>query len=191
VRPKAKIMDPDAIRRALMRIAHEIVERNQGTEDLVLIGIRRRGVPLAQRLASYIAGFEGASVPVGSLDITLYRDDLSVRSGQPIVHSTELPCSVQGRRVVLIDDVLFTGRTVRAAMDALIDLGRPRCIQLAVLIDRGHRELPIRPDYVGKNAPTSRAEHIKVHLEESDGVDKAVIVDMENAVGTEAGDPER
>jgi pyrimidine operon attenuation protein/uracil phosphoribosyltransferase len=160
------------------RVAHEIVERNKGVEDLVLIGIRRRGVPLAQRLARKIHEFEGAAPAEGSLDITLYRDDLSTVSHQPVVGSTDIPVDINGKVAVLVDDVLYTGRTVRAAMDALIDFGRPRAIQLAVVVDRGHRELPIRADYVGKNVPTSKKEVIGVKLLEIDGVDSVVIKEM-------------
>jgi pyrimidine operon attenuation protein/uracil phosphoribosyltransferase len=175
LKEKAEIVDAAGLRRIVTRIAHEIVERNKGVEDLVLIGIRRRGVPIASRLAQRIGEFEG-TVPVqGSLDITLYRDDLSTVSHQPVVGTTEIPVDITGKVVVLVDDVLYTGRTIRAAMDALIDLGRPRAIQLAVVIDRGHRELPIRADFVGKNVPTSRKEVIGVKLAEIDGVDAVVI----------------
>jgi pyrimidine operon attenuation protein/uracil phosphoribosyltransferase len=173
---KAKILDGDAVARAVRRIAHEIVERNGGAAGLALVGIRRRGVPLAQRLAREIASFEGSAVPVGVLDITLYRDDLSERTGMPEVHRTEVPFDLRGRTVVLVDDVIFTGRTIRAALDALMDLGRPARIQLAVLVDRGHRELPIRPDYVGKNVPTARSEVVDVRLAEVDGVDEVAIM---------------
>jgi len=172
---KAEIMDADAIRRALTRIAHEIVERNKGLTGVVLIGIHRRGVPLARRLQGILSEIESTEVPVGELDITLYRDDLSLRFEQPRVGPTRLPFDVTDRHVVLVDDVLYTGRTIRAAMDALMDLGRPRTIQLAVLVDRGHRELPIRADYVGKNVPTSRKEIIHVRLTEIDGHDQVVI----------------
>lgn len=172
---KARIMDQDSVRRALIRIAHEIVERNKGTEGLVIVGIRRRGVVIAQRLAAFIKEIEGKSVPTGILDITLYRDDLTTRADQPLVQRTEIPFSVTGKRVILVDDVLYTGRTIRAAMDALIDLGRPQMIQLAVLIDRGHRELPIRADYVGKNVPTSRRENVGVLISEFDGEDGVMI----------------
>lgn len=175
MREKAQIMDNDGIRRALTRVAHEIVERNKGLEDLVLIGIRRRGVPLAQRLAGKLQEIEGRTPPIGILDITLYRDDLSTRTDQPEVHRTEVPLSLKGKLVILVDDVLYTGRTIRAALDALMDLGRPRTIQLAVLIDRGHRELPIRADYVGKNVPTSKKEIIHVRLAEIDGEDSVII----------------
>lgn len=172
---KAKIMDGEAIRRALTRIAHEVLERNKGTGDLVLVGIRRRGVMLARRLAERLRQVEGVELPTGSLDVTPYRDDLPGRGGSGPAPATEIPFPVEGKKVILVDDVLFTGRTVRAAMDALIDLGRPQMIQLAVLVDRGHRELPIRADYVGKNLPTSRREVVKVRLEEIDGVDEVVI----------------
>lgn len=174
---KAQVMDGEAIRRALTRIAHEIVERNKGLPAVCLVGIRRRGVPLAQRLAAILKQIEGADVPIGVLDITLYRDDLSSRADQPEVHRTEVPFPVRGRTVVLVDDVLYTGRTARAALDALIDLGRPASIQLAVLVDRGHRELPIRADFVGKNVPTSRREVIHVKVEEVDGEDAVVIAE--------------
>ncbi|KYH32556.1 bifunctional pyr operon transcriptional regulator/uracil phosphoribosyltransferase PyrR [Neomoorella mulderi] len=180
---KARIMDADKLRRALTRIAHEILERNRGTENLVLIGIRRRGVPLAERLQKLIEEIEGVKVPLGILDITLYRDDLTTLSVQPVIHRTEIPFNISGKKVVLVDDVLFTGRTVRAALDALIDLGRPQNIQLAVIIDRGHRELPIRADYVGKNVPTSRKEEIAVQLEEIDGVDQVLITELPQEAG--------
>jgi pyrimidine operon attenuation protein/uracil phosphoribosyltransferase len=172
---KARIMDKEAIQRALKRIAHEIVERNKGVDNIVLIGIRRRGVPLAKRLQKFLAEIEGKEVPVGSLDITLYRDDLNLRLDQPKVGKTEINFPIEGKDVILVDDVLYTGRTVRSALDALMDIGRPRTVQLSVLIDRGHRELPIRADYVGKNVPTSRKEQIEVRLEEIDGVDEVVI----------------
>ncbi|HLV10067.1 MAG TPA: bifunctional pyr operon transcriptional regulator/uracil phosphoribosyltransferase PyrR [Halanaerobiales bacterium] len=165
---KKRLMDADGIRRTLTRIAHEIIEKNKGTENLVLVGIRTRGVPLSRRIALKIKEIESVDIPVGILDITLYRDDLSMVAQQPIVHKTEIPFDISGKTVVLVDDVLFTGRTVRAAMDALIDLGRPKAIQLAIIIDRGHRELPIRPDYIGKNLPTSLEEVINVNLEETD-----------------------
>jgi pyrimidine operon attenuation protein/uracil phosphoribosyltransferase len=179
LKEKAEIIDADGLRRIVSRIAHEIVERNKGVEDLVLVGIRRRGVPLAKRMSDKIKEFEGRSPHEGSLDITLYRDDLSTVSHQPVVGSSEIPIDINNKVVVLVDDVLFTGRTVRAAMDALIDFGRPRAIQLAVVIDRGHRELPIRADFVGKNVPTSRKEVIGVKLTELDGVDSVVIKEME------------
>ena len=177
LREKNRIIDQDGIKRALTRIAHEIIERNKGTENLALIGIRRRGVPLSKRLADRIKEIEGRQVPVGVLDITLYRDDLSTLGYQPIVRQTEVSFSIEGKKVVLVDDVLFTGRTIRAALDAIMDLGRPKNIQLAALIDRGHRELPIRADYVGKNVPTSRIEVVEVRLVEIDGVDEVVIME--------------
>jgi pyrimidine operon attenuation protein / uracil phosphoribosyltransferase len=166
------MMDADQIHRAITRLGHEIVERHGGTEGLVLIGIQRRGVVLAHRLADVIAESAQVRLLVGALDISLYRDDLSELATYPIVRSTELPFDISGRTVVLIDDVLYTGRTVRAAMDALIDFGRPRAIRLAVLVDRGHRELPIRADHVGRNLPTARAERVNVHVQELDGVDE-------------------
>ncbi|MCR4419987.1 MAG: bifunctional pyr operon transcriptional regulator/uracil phosphoribosyltransferase PyrR [Clostridia bacterium] len=176
-REKARILDAQAIQRALTRMAHEILERNRGVEDLVLIGIRRRGVPLAERLSSRIREIEGWPIPVGALDITLYRDDLSRLDDSPLVQEPELPFTVTDKKVILVDDVLYTGRTVRAAMDAVMDLGRPRCIQLAVLVDRGHRELPIRADYVGKNLPTSKKEIVEVRLPEIDGTEEVVILE--------------
>jgi pyrimidine operon attenuation protein / uracil phosphoribosyltransferase len=166
-----RIMTADEIRRAVARISHEVVEKQAGTEGLQLVGIQRRGVPLARRIAEAIAENEGARVPVGALDITFYRDDLSLIAQSPIVKGTDLPFDINGATVVLVDDVLYTGRTVRAAMDALVDFGRARAIRLAVLVDRGHRELPIRADHVGKNVPTSREEIVKVRLDEIDGDD--------------------
>ena len=163
-----QIMTADDLRRALVRISHEIVEKHGGTAGLALVGVQRRGVPLAQRLATAIEAHEGERPPVGALDITFYRDDLSLVARQPIVKGTELPFDLTGRTVIIVDDVLYTGRTTRAAMDALMDHGRPAAIRLAVLVDRGHRELPIRADHVGKNVPTSREEVIKVHLDEID-----------------------
>lgn len=173
---KTQLMDERALQRALTRIAHEIIERNKGTDDLVLVGIRSRGIPLAERLARAIERIEGRAVLVGTLDITSYRDDLDRLQERVTVHPSELPVSIEDKIVVLVDDVLYTGRTVRAALDALIDLGRPRLIQLAVLVDRGHRELPIRADYVGKNVPTSRREQIAVRIEEVDGKDEVLIL---------------
>jgi pyrimidine operon attenuation protein/uracil phosphoribosyltransferase len=171
-----QVMDALAIQRALTRIAHEILERNKGTEDLALVGIRSRGVFLAERIRNKIRDIEsGPALPFGVVDITLYRDDLDRGVQNPIVKGTEIPFAVEGRRILLVDDVLFTGRTVRAAMDALVDFGRPQSIQLAVLVDRGHRELPIRADYVGKNLPTSRREQVQVRLAEADGADEVVI----------------
>jgi pyrimidine operon attenuation protein/uracil phosphoribosyltransferase len=170
-----QILDADDLRRALTRVAHEIVERNGGTDDLVLVGIRSRGVPLARRLAALIEQHEGASLPVGSLDITFYRDDLTKVANAPIVKKTDALPEVGGKTVVLVDDVLYTGRTVRAALDALTDHGRPRAVRLAVVVDRGHRELPIRPDHVGKNLPTSVDELVHVRLVETDDADEVVI----------------
>ena len=170
-----RIMTADEIRRATIRLSHEIVEKQAGTDGLLLIGIQRRGVPLAQRIAASILEHEGAVIPVGALDITFYRDDLSMVAQQPVVKGTELPSGIDGKTIILVDDVLYTGRTIRAAMDALVDFGRPQAIRLAVLVDRGHRELPIRADHVGKNVPTSREELVKVHLEETDGEDEVEI----------------
>jgi pyrimidine operon attenuation protein/uracil phosphoribosyltransferase len=175
IQEKTIIMDDQQLNRSLTRIAHEIIEKNKGVRDLILVGIRTRGVPLAQKLAEKIKEIEGIEVEVGKLDITLYRDDLTTLADQPIVHGTELPFNIVGKKIVLVDDVLYTGRTVRAALDALVDLGRPNVIQLAVLIDRGHRELPIRADFVGKNIPTSRKEVIMVKLAEVDGIDKVIL----------------
>jgi pyrimidine operon attenuation protein/uracil phosphoribosyltransferase len=171
-----QVMDALAIQRALTRIAHEILERNKGTDELALVGIRSRGVHLAERIRRAVGEIEGsAPIPFGVVDITLYRDDLDRGVQNPIVKGTDIPFPVEGRRILLVDDVLFTGRTIRAAMDALVDFGRPQSIQLAVLVDRGHRELPIRADYVGKNLPTSRREQVQVRLAEVDGVDEVVI----------------
>ncbi len=177
-----QIMTADEIRRATVRISHEIVEKQAGTTGLALVGIQRRGVPLARRIADAIEEHEGVSLPVGALDITFYRDDLSLVAQQPVVKGTDLPFDLNGATVVLVDDVLYTGRTIRAAMDALVDFGRPQAIRLAVLIDRGHRELPIRADHVGKNVPTSREETVKVHLLETDGQDGVDIERMIPAV---------
>ena len=173
---KSKILDKEAVHRALVRIAHEILEKNKGVENLCLIGIRNRGAFLAQRLSDCIEKIENQKVAVGILDITLYRDDLTSASGQPVVHKTEIEFDITDKNVVLVDDVLYTGRTIRAALDALIDFGRPKFIQLAVLVDRGHRELPIRADYVGKNIPTAKDEMVEVRLEEVDGKEEVVIV---------------
>lgn len=166
---RSELMDKSAVERALVRIAHQIIEKNKSAENLCLIGIQTRGVPLAARLAENIRSIEGADVPVGQLDITLYRDDLSTIAENPILNATDIPFNVTGKTIVLCDDVIFTGRTARAALDAVMALGRPARIQLFALIDRGHRELPIRPDYVGKNIPTSRNEIVSVRLEETDG----------------------
>jgi pyrimidine operon attenuation protein/uracil phosphoribosyltransferase len=168
-----KVMDADEIRRAVTRIAHEIVERNRGAENIGLVGVLMRGAPLAVRLANLIESIEGIRPPVGSLDVGLYRDDYPAR--RPVVRPSDIPYDITGRHIVLVDEVLYTGRTVRAAIDALIDLGRPASVQLAVLLDRGHRELPIRPDYVGKNLPTARHEHVTVRLSELDQEDSVVI----------------
>ena len=178
-----KIMDQEAVRRALIRITHEILEKSKGIEDLCLIGIRNRGAILAERLNACIQQIEKQSVPVGILDITLYRDDLTLVSTKPVIRETLIDFDITGKNIILVDDVLFTGRTIRAALDALIDFGRPANIQLAVLIDRGHRELPIRADYVGKNIPTSIHQNVQVKLKESDGVDDAVIVEDNPSAG--------
>jgi pyrimidine operon attenuation protein/uracil phosphoribosyltransferase len=169
------VLTQDDINRALTRIAHEILERNHGANDLALVGMRTRGVPLAHRLADKIREFEEKEVPVGTLDIGLYRDDIAV-GARPLVHPTHIPVNIEGMNVVLVDDVIYTGRSIRAAMDALTDLGRPQSIQLAALVDRGHRELPIRADYVGKNVPTSSDEEIAVRLIETDGRDEVVLL---------------
>jgi pyrimidine operon attenuation protein/uracil phosphoribosyltransferase len=174
---KAVLLDRDQIRRAVKRIAHEIVERNGGVQNLVVVGIRRRGVPLAQRIAEYIAQIEEKTVPVGALDITLYRDDFQIVTMNPHVGKTEIKEDITDKVIILVDDVLFTGRTIRAALDELIDYGRPRRIQLAVLVDRGHRELPIKADYVGKNVPTAENEMVEVHLEEIDGDDEVLLAE--------------
>ena len=179
-REKAQVLDEAALDRALTRIAHEILEKNGGASDLAFVGLRTRGVTVAHRLAARIAQIDGATLPVGTLDITLYRDDLGLR-GAPVIRGTDIPFSIKNKTVVLVDDVLFTGRTIRAALDAIIDLGRPKAIQLAILIDRGHREVPIRPDYVGKNLPTSRRESVAVRLREHDGEDRVVIEEPEEA----------
>ncbi|MGD0353480.1 MAG: bifunctional pyr operon transcriptional regulator/uracil phosphoribosyltransferase PyrR [Dehalococcoidia bacterium] len=179
------LMSAEDIQRALVRVAHEIVEKNKGARDLVLVGMQTRGVPLASRLAATIQGLEGISIPVGSLDISLYRDDLSSLSLKPTVHRTDVPVDVTDKQIVLVDDVFYTGRSIRAAMDALMDLGRPQSIQLAVLVDRGHRELPIRADYVGKNIPTSKNEEIKVDIKEVDGEDRVIIVTSDKGASHE------
>jgi pyrimidine operon attenuation protein/uracil phosphoribosyltransferase len=179
-------MTADDVRRAVIRISHEIVEKQAGTAGLVLIGIQRRGVPLAHRLAEAIAENEGATLPVGALDITFYRDDLSKLGQSPLVKGTEVPFQVEGATVVLVDDVLYTGRTIRAAMDALREFGRPQAVRLAVLVDRGHRELPIRADHVGKNVPTSREEVVRVRVREVDGEDAVDIDQVAAAAGAGA-----
>ena len=176
-REKAQVLDDGALDRALTRIAHEILERNDGAKDLAFVGLRTRGVTLAQRLAAKIARIDGTTLPVGTLDITLYRDDLDLR-GAPVIRGTDIPFSIKNKTVVLVDDVLFTGRTIRAALDALIDLGRPRSIQLATLIDRGHRELPIEATYVGRTIPTSKREIIEVKLNEIDGQEQVLLVEL-------------
>ena len=187
--PAKTIMTQEDIRRTLARIAHEIIERNKVTEQVVLVGMHTRGVPLAKRLAAGIKSFAGVKVVVGALDISPYRDDLSSLNKQPVVKKTDIPKDIDGKAVVLVDDVLFTGRSARAAMDALIDRGRPQLIQLAVLIDRGHREMPIRADYVGKNIPSSRHEDIQVRLSETDGVDKVAITNHADNNITKEGEP--
>lgn len=174
-RQKAKILDKDAIEKTVTRIAHEILEKNKDINDVAIIGIRNRGVHLANRIAQQIQRIGNLEVPVGILDITLYRDDLTMIAEQPVVHKTQIDFDISGKSVILVDDVLYTGRTIRCALDELIDFGRPKSIQLAVLIDRGHRELPIRADYAGKNVPTSQKEVVQVRLVESDGVDEVVI----------------
>jgi pyrimidine operon attenuation protein / uracil phosphoribosyltransferase len=172
------VMTAEDIRRTLARIAHEIIERNKSTDHLILVGLHTRGVPLAKRLAESIEKYESSRLAVGALDFSLYRDDLSPEDVKRVVERTEIPADITAKSVVLVDDVLYTGRTIRAAMDALIDLGRPSSIQLAVLIDRGHREMPIRADYVGKNIPSARHEDIQVRLTETDGVDEVAIVNI-------------
>lgn len=181
--PKATIMDDVAMRRAVTRIAHEILEHNEGAEALGLVGIVSRGVPLAKILSREIGDIEGTTPPVGQLDISFYRDDVT-RSISPVLHATNIPFDVNRRDIVLVDDVLYTGRTVRSALDALMDLGRPRTVQLAVMVDRGHRELPIRADYVGKNVPSSRSEIVRVHLKSLDGENSVTIWDATNSAHT-------
>ncbi len=174
---KGQILDAKGINRALIRIAHEILEKNKGIEEVALVGIRTGGVFLAQRIARIISEIEKAEIPLGIVDITLYRDDLTVGTHQPVLRGTDLPFNVDGRKIIIVDDVLYTGRTVRAAIDAVMEFGRPRMIQLAVLIDRGHRELPIRADYVGKNVPTSSRESVNVRLVEKDGTDEVTVTE--------------
>jgi len=183
---KAYIMDKDEIARAIKRLAHEILERNSADRDkkndfpqLAIVGIKYRGMYLAERIAKEMSAIQGLDIPVGALDITLYRDDVSQGQGQPVVHETQIDFDVNGKTIILVDDVLFTGRTVRCALDEIIDFGRPKMIQLAVLIDRGHRELPIRPDFVGKSVPTSLKEAVDVKLQESDGIDEVVLSEKE------------
>ena len=174
---KSRPLDADGIKRTLQRISHEILEKNQGIEGLVVIGIRSRGAYLAERIAKNLKEIEGKEVPVGALDITLYRDDLTEVAEQPVVHSTDIGFDITEKKIILVDDVLFSGRTVRCALDELIDFGRPANIQLAVLIDRGHRELPIRPDFVGKNIPTSKNENVEVRIKEVDDEEEVVVVE--------------
>lgn len=175
---KKEVVSKVEIERALLRISHEIVERNENARNLVLIGVRTRGIYIARRIATYIRKSENVDIPMGVLDITLYRDDLGSTSDQSIIHKTDIPFSITGKRVVLVDDVLCTGRSVRAALDGLMSIGRPEVIQLAVLIDRGHRELPIQPDYVGEKLPTTRDEIVRVMLEEEEAVDRVVLQEM-------------
>lgn len=184
MKEKAKILDEEGIRRALMRIAHEIIEKNRDLKHLVIVGIHTRGAYLAKRLKDYITAIESGTaaapdIPTGSLGITFYRDDLSLIGPQPVVHKTEIKFDIEGKTIILVDDVLYTGRTIRCAFSELMDFGRPRAIQLAVLIDRGHRELPIRADYVGKNVPTALKEEILVRISEVDGKDEVVIVEKD------------
>ncbi|MFH1877785.1 MAG: bifunctional pyr operon transcriptional regulator/uracil phosphoribosyltransferase PyrR [Candidatus Omnitrophota bacterium] len=176
---KASVLDKNGIKRSLQRIAHEIIEKNLGVDNLVVIGIRSRGAFLAERIAKKMKEIEGREVPVGALDITMYRDDLTEVAEQPVVHATEIAFDITGKKIILVDDVLYTGRTVRCALSELIDFGRPANIQLAVLIDRGHRELPIRPDFVGKNIPTTKKESVEVRLKESDGTEEVVVLEEE------------
>jgi pyrimidine operon attenuation protein/uracil phosphoribosyltransferase len=177
MKEKSIVLDQETVSRSLVRMAHEIIEKNKGIGNLCLVGIRTRGVHIANRLAENIKKIESKDIPVGTLDITLYRDDLTLIAYQPVVHKTEIDFDISGKDLVLVDDVLYSGRTIRAALDALIDLGRPNTIQLAVLIDRGHRELPIRPDFVGKNIPTAKDETVQVRLSEIDGIDQVVIME--------------
>jgi pyrimidine operon attenuation protein/uracil phosphoribosyltransferase len=179
IKEKTEVLGEEEIQRILIRLSHEIVEKNKEMNDLALVGIRTRGAYLAERVVRNIKRIRGVEIPLGILDITLYRDDLTTIAYQPIVRKTEIPFDITGKKIILIDDVLYTGRTIRAALDALIDFGRPQTIQLAVLIDRGHRELPIRPDYVGKNLPTSQEEMVEVRVKEVDKIDKVIIVEKE------------
>ncbi|MFC1509967.1 bifunctional pyr operon transcriptional regulator/uracil phosphoribosyltransferase PyrR [Candidatus Omnitrophota bacterium] len=177
---KTNVLTKEEISRAITRISHEILERNKGSEGLAIVGIRTRGYVLAERIAESISSIDSTNLPVGGLDITLYRDDLRVVSEQPIIHKTEIDFDIEGKKIILVDDVLYTGRTIRCALDALIDFGRPKNIELAILIDRGHRELPIRADYVGKNLPTSQKELVQVKLQETDGEDIVFIKDAQD-----------
>jgi pyrimidine operon attenuation protein/uracil phosphoribosyltransferase len=181
VTTKARVMDADDVRRAITRISHEILERNGGVDALAIVGIQTRGAFLARRVAAEIADIEGVSVPVGILDITLYRDDLQTVADQPVVNESDIPFDIQAKTLVLVDDVLYTGRTVRAALDEIVDFGRPKSVQLAVVVDRGHRELPIRADYVGKNVPTSESETVAVRISEKDGTDEVLIQSVERS----------
>lgn len=181
LREKTRLMSETDMERAIRRMAHEIIETNKGLENVILVGIQRRGVFLAQMIRDVLKQFEQFKVPTGELDITLYRDDLTLLHDHPVVHSTSMPLDITGKIIVLVDDVIYTGRTVRAALDALMDLGRPNIVQLAVLVDRGHRELPIAPNYVGKNVPTSRDEVVEVRVSEVDGVNEVVICEREEA----------
>ncbi|MDR1482022.1 MAG: bifunctional pyr operon transcriptional regulator/uracil phosphoribosyltransferase PyrR [Synergistaceae bacterium] len=183
MKEKAHIMDEQAMTRAIHRISHEIIERNKGTSGIVLIGIQRRGVPIAKLLAEHIGQVENTVIPVGTLDITFYRDDLSLLAEHPVLNGTDIPFNITDRDIVLVDDVLYTGRTTRAAMDAIMEVGRARTIQLAVLIDRGHRELPIRADFVGKNVPTSKSELIAVRIAPFDDVNNVVVLDLSEGAG--------
>lgn len=176
---KALLMDASAMQRALVRVSHEIVEKNKGLQNLCLIGIQRRGVPMAKRIAAHLKEIEGVDPPVGILDITFYRDDLSRLASHPVLNGTNIPFDINDKNIVLIDDVLYTGRTIRAAIEAVFDMARPKTIQLAIMIDRGHRELPFRADYVGKNIPTSMTESIHVELSEIDGQDRVLLFDEE------------
>ncbi len=179
LREKARLMSETDIERALRRMAHEIVESNKGLKEVVLVGIQRRGVFLANRIREVLRQIEQEKVPTGELDITLYRDDLTLLHDHPVVHSTSMPLDITGKRIILVDDVIYTGRTIRAALDALMDLGRPSVVQLAVLVDRGHRELPVAPNFVGKNVPTSREEVVEVRVTEIDGINEVVICERE------------
>ena len=176
---KSVLMDEAAVKRALIRISHEIIEHNQGLDNVALIGIQRRGVPMAKFIQNYLEEIEGVKIPLGILDITFYRDDLSMLSAHPVVNGTDIPFDVNGTKIILVDDVLYTGRTIRSAIDNIFDMGRPDSVQLAILIDRGHRQLPFRADYVGKNVPTSVHEHIEVELEEVDGQTQVLLVKEE------------